>query len=349
MRIGFTCAYTPLSLIDAAGCAPYRILPTTEAADQAGRIIHDNMCPHVKRILDRAMGNDLPELGGVVLVNSCDAMRRLADGWRQVRPDDRVFMLDLPPSVNARSTEWFAAELERLREVLSHWTGRSINNDELMVSLQKHNQLADSLDQLRRRLKEGSLTGGSATLQEIYNDVSTRSLDESISLVDEYLNQRPNENQSAGVPIYLIGNVLPDPAVLSLIEECGAQVVADDLCTGSRLVQSVEGEISDDNPLLILANALLHRPMCARTFNPKKPGQLGLEVVERAKKVGAKGIIAHIVKFCDPYLGRMPALRAACWEASLPLLVLEGDCTSRSVGQQATRIEAFVEMLEVQP
>jgi len=30
----------------------------------------------------------------------------------------------------------------------------------------------------------------------------------------------------------------------------------------------------------------------------------------------------------------------------MPLLFLEGDCTLRSIGQQNTRIEAFVEMLD---
>ncbi len=53
------------------------------------------------------------------------------------------------------------------------------------------------------------------------------------------------------------------------------------------------------------------------------------------------------MKFCDPYLIRLPGLRKAlsAEEGNLPLLVLEGDCTLRSLGQHRTRIEAFVEML----
>ena len=47
--IGFACAYTPLPLIAAAGFTPYRVLPLTEAPDRAGRLLHDNICPHVKR------------------------------------------------------------------------------------------------------------------------------------------------------------------------------------------------------------------------------------------------------------------------------------------------------------
>jgi hypothetical protein len=73
--IGFSCSYTPLALINAASFTPYWILPLDDSPDQAGQILHDNLCPHVKRVLD----NDLPELSGVVLLNNCDAIRRLPD------------------------------------------------------------------------------------------------------------------------------------------------------------------------------------------------------------------------------------------------------------------------------
>ena len=60
--VGFACAYTPLALIDAAGFAPYRLLPTGDWPEQAGRLLHDNICPHVKRLLDRALQGDVPDL-----------------------------------------------------------------------------------------------------------------------------------------------------------------------------------------------------------------------------------------------------------------------------------------------
>ncbi len=346
MRIGFACAYAPLPLIDAAGGRPFRILPESTAADQAGRILHDNMCPHVKRILDRAMGDDLPELGGVVLTNSCDTMRRLADGWRRARPEERVFLIDLPPAAGERSTRWFAAELERLRRELGEWTGHPISDAALKDSIARYNQLATGLSELRERLNEGGLTGGSPALQRVYNRISTSSLTESLALVRELLAQPTTASGTVGVPVHLFGNVLSDPAVFELIEECGARVVSDDLCTGGRLVQPIPGEKDPVSPIERLADGILSRSACARTMTPDTPGQLGEDLVARAREVGARGVIAHIVKFCDPYLGRLPAVRQALKAASLPLLVLEGDCTLRSVGQQATRIEAFVEMLE---
>ena len=56
-------------------------------------------------------------------------------------------------------------------------------------------------------------------------------------------------------------------------------------------------------------------------------------------------MIVHVMKFCDPYLNRLPGIRHELRDAGLPALVLEGDCTLRSLGQKRTRIEAFVEML----
>jgi benzoyl-CoA reductase/2-hydroxyglutaryl-CoA dehydratase subunit BcrC/BadD/HgdB len=72
---------------------------------------------------------------------------------------------------------------------------------------------------------------------------------------------------------------------------------------------------------------------------------LARRVVDAARACEARGVIGHTVKFCDPYLARLPMIRDALREANLPLLMLEGDCTLGSMGQQRTRLEAFIEML----
>ena len=119
--IGFACAYTPLVLLDAAGFSPYRVLPQGDQPDQAGQYLHDNLCPHVKKILDRALSNNLPQLTGMVFVNSCDAMRRLADAWRKVRPSDKFFLVDFPVILNPTSIRFLHVQLLLLIEALERW------------------------------------------------------------------------------------------------------------------------------------------------------------------------------------------------------------------------------------
>ena len=99
------------------------------------------------------------------------------------------------------------------------------------------------------------------------------------------------------------------------------------------------------DPYVQLARSSLARPPCARSICPEEPGALATSVLESARRTGAKGVAAHVMKFCDPYLARIPLVSNALKSEGLPLLVLEGDCTLRSFGQHKTRIEAFAEML----
>jgi benzoyl-CoA reductase/2-hydroxyglutaryl-CoA dehydratase subunit BcrC/BadD/HgdB len=344
-RIGFSCAYTPLPLIDAAGFVPYRILPLGGAPDQAASLLHDNMCPHVKRVLDRALAADLPELSGVVFMNSCDAMRRLADAWRVARPADRTILIDLPSANDDAAVDYFAAELARLAAELSRWSGRPLSSVDIARSAACYRDLAGALSRLSERGAANTLPGGRRAFQELLNRSVTVPVGETLAEVRR-LETEPDSARRPGspVPLYLFGNVLPDPEAFDLFDSCGALVVADDMCTGSRQIVPLDFDGELDG-LRQIARGLLRRSACARTMEAGHPGAFAEHVVRGARDCGARGVIAHVMKFCDPYLVRLPAVREALQKAGLPLLVLEGDCTLRSLGQHRTRIEAFVEML----
>jgi benzoyl-CoA reductase/2-hydroxyglutaryl-CoA dehydratase subunit BcrC/BadD/HgdB len=344
-RIGFACSYTPLPLIDAAGFVPYRILPLGGAPDQAGSLLHDNMCPHVKRVLDRALAADLPELAGVVFMNSCDAMRRLADAWQVARPGDRMILVDLPSTNDDGAVAYFAAELTRLADELSRWSDTPLTPTAIAESAARYRELAGILARLGEHAAAGTLPGGRRAFQEMLNHSVTLPLDETLAVARRFA-AAPNTAPAprGAVPIYLFGNVLPDPEACELFDSCGARVVADDLCTGSRQIVPLECG-GGPGGLWQIARGLLERPACARTMERGHPGAFAQHVVQGATRCGARGVIAHVMKFCDPYLVRLPGVREALRKAGLPLLTLEGDCTLRSLGQHRTRIEAFVEML----
>jgi benzoyl-CoA reductase/2-hydroxyglutaryl-CoA dehydratase subunit BcrC/BadD/HgdB len=344
-KMGYTCAYTPLAIIDAAGYTPYRILPMSECSDQAGQLLHDNLCPHVKRILDRAIDKDLPELNGVVFMNSCDAMRRLADAWERVRPADNIILLDLPATADDAAVSYFAGELTRLTESLAEWSGRNITDSDLETSIQQYNQLPPLFARLRERLRQGKLVGGSTRMQTLYNEAMTTHFEKSARSLKQALAESESTGpESDGIPVFLFGNVLPDPEAMTFFESCGARIIEDDLCTGSRLFAPMELGKNQDL-LLQISRSLLTRPPCARTFDPGQPLKMAEDILTRTRASGASGVIGQTIKFCDPYLDRLPAVRETLRQAGIPLLLLEGDCSLRSIEQQRTRIEAFIEML----
>ena len=343
--IGFTCAYTPLPLIDAAGFSPVRLLPITDAPDQAGSVLHENMCPFVKKIIDRALFGDLPAISGLVVMNSCETMRRLADAWKKVRPDDRVVLVDLPAAPSSAAVEHFSGELVRLAGILSDWAGRPVTPDAVQKSMGEYNKLVMLLRKLEGMAARGALPGGRRALQDIFNRSVSLPVDELLVEIDMVVRAGgSSEGSLHGVPVYLFGNMLADPQAVEVFEKCGCRVVGDDLCSGSRQMWPIEAQAGRD-PFHQLAVGLLGRPACARTM-AGLPGHIAGQVLDGVRETKARGVIAHVLKFCDPYLARLPAIREKLREEGIPMLVLEGDCTLRSLGQQRTRIEAFAETLQ---
>jgi benzoyl-CoA reductase/2-hydroxyglutaryl-CoA dehydratase subunit BcrC/BadD/HgdB len=343
--IGHVCSYTPTALIHAAGFTPHRVLPIGDSPDRAGQLLHDNLCPHVKRLLDRAMDDDLPALDGMVFMNCCDSMRRLSDAWRAARPDHRVALVDLPVSNEESAVSFFAGQLTRLSETLSEWSGQSFNQADVSASVYKFNEMAELLEKVSQRARGGTLEGGSFRLQDLFNRAATEPVDRTVELLKAVVGEPElRVTEDSGVPVYLFGNVLPDPEAFALFRSCGVHIAGDSVCTGLRAFCNIGGEHSE-GVFVRLARGLLDQPRCARTFEPFRPGKIAEEVLTEARRCHAKGVIAYTLKFCDPYTSRLPAIREVLREAGLPLLVLEGDCTMRSMGQQRTRIEAFVEML----
>ena len=344
-KIGFTCAYTPLPIIDATGFSPYRILPMSNAPDNAGQWLHDNLCPHVKRILDRAVSNDLPDLEGLVVVNSCDAMRRLADAWQKVRPHDSLILLDLPTTADKKAITFYASEITRMANTLVQWNGTNLSLDKVRSSIETYNEVAAQLDQARRKAGVDLVSGSSVRLQQLYNQISTSPIPISLEIIEKSITESSIEQSAdSSVPLFVFGNVLCDPEMYRLLESCGVNVVSDDLCTGSRLFHPIVCQ-SNDDPFMAIAHALLTKPPCARTFDPAYPAQIADNILQRVYDCGAKGVIGYTMKFCDPYIDRLPMIRNKLQEAQVPFLLLEGDLSLASMGQQRTRIEAFIEML----
>lgn len=343
-RIGFACAYTPLPLIIAARFAPYRVLPMTEAPDLAGGLLHDNLCPHVKRILDRALGGDLPKLSGMVFMNSCDAMRRLHDAWRTIPGGPPSVLIDLPVAADETAAAFFAGELKRLAGTLAAWGGGPLDPVQIRSGIEECNALSALLVELAGRVDKGTLKDGPARQQEAFNRAATSPISETAVFVRALLAEPADGGDPDAVPLYLFGNVLPDPEAFRFFADCGVRIAASDLCTGTRLFQPIAPGAGED-PYLALSRAMLSQRPCARTFDPARPLRIAEDALEAVRAAGARGALCHTVKFCDPYLARLAAVRRRFQEEGIPFLILEGDCTLRSIGQQRTRLEAFVEML----
>ncbi len=344
-KIGFTCTYAPVPIIEAAGFTPFRIFPETDSPEQSGHMLHDNLCPHIKKVLDRALDDDLPELEGMVFINSCDSMRRLADAWQEARADDRIILLDLPSSNTDTSVAFLADEYKRLLKTLCQWNGVDVSFDNLKNRINAWNNISQTLGTIEQAMGKNFHPGLACECQKIINYAAMHGVDKAL-LKATRIDPGNMAVEKGRVPVSIFGNLLFDPKVFNLFEEWNMHVIDNDFCTGSRFFIPVDYDTSKDL-FYSLASSWMVRTPCARTMDITDPGGITQKIVERAKASSARGVIGFTVKFCDPYLARIPMIREAFQKESIPFLMLEGDCTLGSIGQQQTRIEAFTEMLEV--
>jgi benzoyl-CoA reductase/2-hydroxyglutaryl-CoA dehydratase subunit BcrC/BadD/HgdB len=143
-----------------------------------------------------------------------------------------------------------------------------------------------------------------------------------------------------GAPILLSG-IVPEPmSVLESIAEMGGLVVADDLaCCGRRLYPPGESE----DAFCRMAESILRAlpdPTRGTPIQERRDHLLRLIAAS-----GARGVVFYDVKFCEPELYDLPALRIELQEAGIPSVGMEVDLNDPLSHQILTRIQAFLEMI----
>lgn len=144
-----------------------------------------------------------------------------------------------------------------------------------------------------------------------------------------------------GVPVLVSGSILEDEGVLTLIEDLGFTVVADDLCTGLRAFTPASG--TGESPMDRLIDRTMKRFPCPSRSRPPQRIPLLLDLVRTS---GARGVIFLFQKFCTPHLADHPMVARALKDAGIPSILIEMDGENGLEGQAVTRLETFAGMLE---
>jgi benzoyl-CoA reductase/2-hydroxyglutaryl-CoA dehydratase subunit BcrC/BadD/HgdB len=164
-----------------------------------------------------------------------------------------------------------------------------------------------------------------------------------LRLLTELLREWPEktEGDPAPVPVYLTGNMTHAPSWFSLIEDAGAHIVQDDLCSGARSLRLMVPEHLD--PIEGLTERYFTSFFCPTKY---RGVQAHLEtLLKEVQESEARGVIFLLYKYCEAHFFDYPDLKAALEAKGIPTLLLEVEDPSTSMGQLKIRIQAFVEML----
>jgi len=166
--------------------------------------------------------------------------------------------------------------------------------------------------------------------------------------LEELKTRVPEKKGTYRVRVAMVGSEVDDPQLLKLAEESGVIVVADRYCFGS-LPGRQEIILNDEEDALTqVCRYYMQSGQCPRFLTTEKVNERHAYVDSVCKEYHAEGIIIQQIKFCD-YWGYGRAFMNAVMqnEYGYPTLSIDRPYNVGQSGQIRTRIQAFVESVEI--
>ena len=335
--IGFFCTYSPMELILAAGFHPVRIEGGKTFPAEADALTPGFICPFLRTALNAGLKGEYRALSGMVQGYTCDAACGVFNIWRE-NVGGRIFhSLPLPYNDNPDARAFMRRAFEELMEKLVRAGGAFSDNS-----------LAEAVD-LYARLRENALA-----LSERRHLFSAGDFNEIMRLgliihPEEYLDllaealHWTNERQlpgRQGIPVMVSGGLVEDDRVWTMLEECGAVVVSDDLCGGVRSWNVPMGEGYDSLERLI--DRHFKRPPCPSRSRAAERADL---LIQAAIGNGALAVVFLVQKFCTPQLADYPILKEKLNKAGLASIILELEESDPAGEGVRSRLLSFLEVL----
>ncbi len=351
-KVAVFCNFAPEELIEAAGAVPLRVcagFPSTITPAEV--ILPRDICPLVKSTFGMVTCGVEPVslCDAAVLPLSCDPKTKLAQVLADYMP---TWALDLPGRRDyVRDMPVWMAEIKEFITWLQDLTGNTIRRRRLRECVQLYYRRTEAfraLFNLRRR--HPHLLGGRDALlvaQASFTDDVARWSENVWALVqelEEEAGRRPDPPADF-LPVLLTGAPVawPNWKVLNVLEEAGASVVADTLCSGTqRLFDPVQvDEWTYEGMLRALALRYFSAAICPCFVDAADRID---RVLELSQDFQVKGVVSHNLRLCQLFDMESTILRRVLREKGIPMLILQTDLGLEDVEQIKTRVEAFLEM-----
>jgi benzoyl-CoA reductase/2-hydroxyglutaryl-CoA dehydratase subunit BcrC/BadD/HgdB len=341
--IGFFCPLVPEELIQAAGGLPVRLMGQSMPITHAQAHLPPYCCHLVKASLESLLLGELGFLRSVVFCQTCDSMKGLSDIWARQGITPSLFNLMIPTHLDAKyARSYLRAEMERFKDFLEANIGK-ISPRKLKASIRLFNRIRERLSELYalRRTSPHQVSGDyfARIIRAGYWMDRVRYL----ALLEELVGglRKQAGGGDSPVPIFLTGNLAHAETYFSLIEETGAIVVRDDLCSGARTFRLMVAE--DRDPLDALIDRYFRSYFCPTKYSDPQAHIDSL--LKEVAETEARGVIFLLYKYCEACFFDYPDLKSALAAKGIPSLLLEVEDPGQSKEQLKIRIQAFVEML----
>lgn len=356
--VGSVCSLIPEPLLNLPGCFSVRLrAPRTGSIDIGTYYMSSLLCECCRAVLERAVEGGYQFLDCIIAPDACSQMNRCVENIEHLKCIEKegffVSYCDVPMKSDETALRHYVRQMQtHVLAPLHDKLGVDTSDESLRKAVAQHNQLCNLLQEISAYRKEENprITGYEfAVLCTASYCCPKEPLIEKLALVAEELRTRePDRKPAFRVKVVVAGSEIDDPALIGLMEETGARVVADRFCFGS-LPERMPIALNDTEDVLTqICRHYLEIGKCPRYMNAEKVLERQDYVHRLVQEYHADGVIYQQMKFCD-YWGyeRAYASRNMREKYDVPTLSIDRPYVTGSSGQLRTRFQAFVESLEI--
>ncbi len=359
LALGYTCYHVPEVLMNLGNCFSVRLrAPNTGSVDIATYYMANSACEYSRALLERSIEGNYNFLDGLFGVDVCEPMNRAMENMEllHLHDDHDKFVrcyLDIPYADDEDCVEHLKEQLTRkILNPLHEVYGVDISDTAIREAVKKYNRICQVVSEIGEFRKERNPVITGSEFHKIClvsyvcpKDLILPYLEETL---EELKTREPDPVSKYKARVGIVGSEIDDPSFIELVEDSGALVVFDRFCYGSIPGRNQILLNNEEDALTQICRQNLKETECPRNCAYHKLDYRKEHVKELHDAYKADGVIYEQMKFCTYWsFERTLASHIMPEEYGIHVLSIDRPYIARSSGQLRTRVQAFVESLEV--
>ncbi|MBR3737839.1 MAG: 2-hydroxyacyl-CoA dehydratase [Eubacterium sp.] len=356
--LAYTCYHVPEVLLNLPGCFSTRLrAPRTGSLDISTYYMSSFLCGFSKALVERGIEGGYHHLDALFGTETCSQMNRAYEHFEILNLVDNekffVTISDVPFKIMPHTIKHYKRQMqEKVLDKLHEVYGVDISDSALRKAVEEHNEVCRLITEIGEYRKEENprITGYEFHVLSLISYCCPKYLiiDKLRETAEELKTRVPDEKKNYRAKIVVVGSEMDDPDFTKLIEDSGALVVADRFCFGS-LPGREEIHLTEDGD--VLEQIIVHYMktcQCPRYMSQDKVQDRRDYVKKLVEEYHADGVLYEQLKFCE-YWGYERALAShiVTNDFGIPSVCVDRQYTANASGQLRTRVQAFVESLEI--
>ncbi|MBO5556261.1 MAG: 2-hydroxyacyl-CoA dehydratase [Oscillospiraceae bacterium] len=358
--VAYTCENVPEPLLNLDRAVSIRLTaPHTGSIDIATYYMTNLLCEPSRALLERAIEGGFSFADCVITPDGCTMLNRAVENMELLetmgKDNPNFFHEYMEIAFKNTESDVALSVLQCTNHVLTplhEKYGIDISDAAIRESVARHNRLCEVIRAIGDFRKEAHprITGYEFHVLCLATYVCPQYLVlDKLEETLEELKTREPDDKPYRARVLLVGSEVDDSGLVKLIEEQGAFVCCDRFCFGSYPGRVPIVLNDEEDALTQVCRHYIQNCQCPRMMNQEKVYGRKQYVAELAKEYGADGIIYEQVKFCDPWAYERTLGSAMLQhDYGYPVLSVDRPYNIASAGgQMRTRVQAFVESIEI--